>query len=137
MWRSESQRRLKRQRELLLKMEAELLCDLCQPVEACRLEQRIAEDDQAVVFRDESASQQASSLIYEQIRSIEAALDRMGQGKYGKCVDCGTPISSNRLDALPWAICCSVCEEGRERNRKHLTDGLSGVWKMKPRGVEF
>jgi RNA polymerase-binding transcription factor DksA len=86
------------------------------------LEERVAEDDQAVVVHDESASQQASNLIHEQIRAIEAALDRMRQGKYGECAGCGSAIPSNRLDALPWATHCADCEEGRERKRTHSAD---------------
>ena len=118
MWRSGSRRRLDRQRELLLKKKSELLSELCQPSEACNLEQRVA---------DEPASQQAGNLIYERIRSIEAALDLMGQGTYGKCVGCGSAIPWNRLDALPWAIYCSACEEGRERDRQHSADPSPAV----------
>ena len=128
MWRSESRRRLETQRELLLKMESELLSELCQPWEACKSEQRVAVDDQAVVVRDDSASQQASNLIYERIKAIEAALDLIAQGKYGKCVDCGTPILSNRLDVLPWAIRCSGCEQLNEGKR-----GLSACTPQRPK----
>ena len=122
MWRSESQRRLNRQRELLRKKKSELLSDLCRPWEECRLEQRVAEDGQAVAVQDGFASQQATNLIYERIRSIEVALDLMAQGRYGECVGCGSAIPSNRLDALPWAIHCSACEEGRERKRQRSAD---------------
>ena len=111
MWRSESQRRLDRQRELLLKKKSELLSALCQPSEACSLD----------------SSQQAGNLIYERIRSIEAALDLMGQGRYGECVGCGSAIPSNRLDALPWAIYCSACEDGRERQSQHSADPSPAV----------
>jgi len=127
MWRSGSRRRLDRQRELLLKKKSELLSDLCRPWKECRLEQLVAEDGQAVAVEDGSASQQATNLIYERIRSIEAALDLMGQGTYGKCVGCGSAIPWNRLDALPWAIYCSACEEGRERDRQHSADPSPAV----------
>ena len=36
-----------------------------------------------------------------EIRMIEAALDRIGNGSYGICVRCGDPIGDDRLDVLP------------------------------------
>lgn len=38
---------------------------------------------------------------------IEAALERMDSGEYGRCVSCGKPIPVERLEALPTAIYCT------------------------------
>ncbi len=37
----------------------------------------------------------------QKIREIDAALDRLNAGTYGKCEDCGQEIGSDRLRALP------------------------------------
>jgi DnaK suppressor protein len=46
---------------------------------------------------------------------IAVALRHIDAGIYGNCVDCGQPIASGRLRALPFAVRCTRCEEARER----------------------
>ena len=52
-----------------------------------------------------------------QLAAVEAALARLDDGTYGRCVRCGRPIGPERLDALPWAAQCIDCQrivgEGR------------------------
>src|SRR6476660_8474808 len=45
------------------------------------------------------------------LREISDALHRMDIGQYGVCPECEEPISSKRLDAVPWARYCVPCEE--------------------------
>ncbi len=45
----------------------------------------------------------------QEIRMIEAALDRIASGDYGVCVTCGERISDARLDALPYTPKCRDC----------------------------
>lgn len=45
----------------------------------------------------------------QEIRMIEAALDRVAQGSYGICVVCGDPIGEERLDILPHTPTCRDC----------------------------
>jgi DnaK suppressor protein len=40
-----------------------------------------------------------------------AALQRIEEGSYGACLDCGATISPARLAALPWAALCLRCQE--------------------------
>lgn len=40
---------------------------------------------------------------------IDAALDRLGHGSYGRCETCGTPIPPERLEVLPAARQCVDC----------------------------
>jgi DnaK suppressor protein len=37
---------------------------------------------------------------------VEHALQKMADGTYGFCDDCGKPIAAARLEALPWANLC-------------------------------
>jgi DnaK suppressor protein len=50
----------------------------------------------------------------ETLTKINDALGRLEAGTYGYCADCGGEISDKRLRALPFAVRCKDCEEGRE-----------------------
>ena len=50
----------------------------------------------------------------QMIDAIDGALDRIGNGSYGRCERCGRDIPRNRLDVLPFAVRCVNCEERRE-----------------------
>ena len=50
----------------------------------------------------------------ETLTKINDALVRLEDGAYGYCSDCGGEISDKRLRALPFAVRCKDCEEGRE-----------------------
>ena len=56
-----------------------------------------------------SASQNRTRL-----HMIEQALERMTDGSFGVCVDCGAAIRLKRLQALPWASHCIECQEQAE-----------------------
>jgi RNA polymerase-binding transcription factor DksA len=45
----------------------------------------------------------------EEIRAINAALQRIEDGEYGFCQKCGAPISEARLDLLPFTPFCKDC----------------------------
>lgn len=44
-----------------------------------------------------------------ELRAINAALDRIAEGRYGDCVTCGEPISIERLKAVPHTPFCQDC----------------------------
>ena len=50
----------------------------------------------------------------ETLDKIDAALQRLAEGTYGDCVECGAEIAASRLWALPVAVRCRDCEEARE-----------------------
>jgi DnaK suppressor protein len=49
------------------------------------------------------------------LSAIDGALARIDQGTYGTCVNCGKPISEERLAAIPWATTCIDCKRLEER----------------------
>jgi DnaK suppressor protein len=49
------------------------------------------------------------------LREIDEALDRIDEGTYGICEECGEPIAETRLKALPYATLCVDCKADRER----------------------
>jgi DnaK suppressor protein len=48
------------------------------------------------------------------LAAIEAALERVEQGVYGKCAECEGTIPKQRLNALPYAVHCVRCAEKLE-----------------------
>ncbi|MCI5109398.1 MAG: TraR/DksA family transcriptional regulator [Marivita sp.] len=45
----------------------------------------------------------------EELRRIDAALQRIEDGSYGTCAKCGDPIAEDRLRAVPTAALCRAC----------------------------
>jgi RNA polymerase-binding transcription factor DksA len=50
----------------------------------------------------------------ELFRAVNAALERMDAGTYGRCTVCGARISQTRLEAIPYAPYCLDCERNQE-----------------------
>lgn len=46
---------------------------------------------------------------------IEAALERVEDGNYGQCEECGAKIPKTRLNAIPYATMCVKCASEHER----------------------
>jgi DnaK suppressor protein len=45
----------------------------------------------------------------DQLAAIDAALERVREGRYGRCDRCGQPIGDDRLAARPAAVTCIRC----------------------------
>jgi RNA polymerase-binding transcription factor DksA len=50
-----------------------------------------------------------------EIRDIEAARQRIAEGTYGICIDCGGEIEAERLKVYPTAKRCFACQSQREK----------------------
>jgi DnaK suppressor protein len=48
------------------------------------------------------------------LAEIEAALSRLGSGRFGRCERCGGVVSAARLTRIPQARYCGACETGAE-----------------------
>ena len=46
---------------------------------------------------------------------IDEAFNRMNDGGYGVCTNCGTTIGEKRLQAVPWTPFCIDCQELQEK----------------------
>lgn len=49
-----------------------------------------------------------------ELSAIDAALQRIANGNYGQCTDCGVDIAPARLQANPVALRCIQCQDGWE-----------------------
>jgi DnaK suppressor protein len=45
---------------------------------------------------------------------IESSLERIEEGTYGQCEECGVKIPKARLNAIPYATLCIRCAEQQE-----------------------
>jgi DnaK suppressor protein len=54
----------------------------------------------------------------ETLKKVDEALNRLEEGAYGNCFECGEEISQQRLRALPFAVRCRDCEEARENAQR-------------------
>lgn len=50
-----------------------------------------------------------------EFRSLESARERLQDGQYGICADCGGDIAFARLKATPAAVRCIQCQERHEK----------------------
>jgi RNA polymerase-binding transcription factor DksA len=48
--------------------------------------------------------------LRRQLQEVEAARQRLVEGQYGICRDCGRPIAPARLKVLPYAALCVRCQ---------------------------
>ena len=71
---------------------------------------------------DQAASEyERQSLVHkaatarQMLKNLTQALERMQQGTFGECIECGGEIELKRLEAIPWARYCVKCQGARER----------------------
>ena len=71
--------------------------------------------------KDDATQQQFASMDevqerrdLDELRQVKAALQRLDEGTYGDCADCGEPIALGRLMVQPAALCCAPCQAARE-----------------------
>ena len=56
------------------------------------------------------------------LRDVEAALRRIHDGSFGKCIECESAVSPKRLAAVPWAKRCIGCQEAADRGGQEKAD---------------
>ncbi len=72
----------------------------------------------ADVSSDNSRHEMELRMLTEEgnvLQLIEDALQRLSDGEYGLCQDCGEPISEGRLKIRPYAVFCVKCKSRHEK----------------------
>jgi len=54
----------------------------------------------------------------KRLRSIDAALSRIENERYGLCAKCNKKIPAERLEAIPYALMCIECKASDERRNR-------------------
>jgi DnaK suppressor protein len=65
--------------------------------------------EQAVDLADDEALEGVDEVLRAEVRQIRLALERIANGNYGKCSQCGAVIARERLLARPIATSCMEC----------------------------
>jgi DnaK suppressor protein len=76
------------------------------------------ESDFAQVLSERANSQTIREVLEQDREQAEHARDRMAQGAYGVCEDCGRRIGDERLAALPEATRCVACQAAWESTNR-------------------
>lgn len=56
------------------------------------------------------------------IEKIDDALERIEDGSYGECEECGVKVPKARLKVMPFAKYCVDCQERVERDEKYARE---------------
>lgn len=122
--------KVKGAREILLDMKERLLAeglgkslpeDLARPFEIGD------EGDHADTERTHEVSILISARDKEKLVAIDEALEKVREGTYGMCGDCGDEIGSGRLKAMPLAKLCVTCQSRLEKETAHQKSAEEGM----------
>jgi DnaK suppressor protein len=99
---------------------SELACSIrsqSSQLNVCDGERELIDLMQSMSRRDEAVT--LLDRFTRTLAQVDAALMAVELGVYGICVECEEPISSRRLQAIPWASHCIRCQEMLDR-RNHM-----------------
>ena len=110
-------------RDMLLKMKGNLLQEI-----AANMKMEIGHLQEAIAdmydLADDERERQFSILLCNRDRGklelIDEALERLEEGTYGICEECGSKIAEGRLKVMPFARYCIACQSRIEKEEKYL-----------------
>ena len=79
--------------------------------------------DAVTSTESKAANFQIGDVAVRTLQQVRAALQRIEDGTYGYCIDCGRPIDPARLDAVPWTPYCREDQEKHDRMAREDSDG--------------
>jgi len=108
-------RRLEQEREQVLQAIENLRHErsLEDEVDERPLDNHLAETASVTIEREIDFTLQENSAHV--LAAIDAALERLDAGSYGRCESCGREIEPDRLEAIPYATLCIECKRRDER----------------------
>ena len=116
---------LKQYKDRLLGLRARLRCDVTQMAESALKKNRTEANGDlssmpihmADIGSDNFEQEFTLSLMETEggtLEQIESALERIEEGNYGQCEECGVKIPKARLNAVPYATLCIKCQSSHE-----------------------
>jgi len=112
------------QREEFKRILETRMSELDHALAVAEREAREGEDKHADLADQAASEYERQSLVHkaatarQMLKNLTQALERMQQGTFGECIECGGDIELKRLKAIPWARYCVRCQEERERGLK-------------------
>jgi DnaK suppressor protein len=92
-----------------LRQSIERLGDTERTLSASQADEQGAQADLASDLAEEEIDIALESSARRRLAEVDAALQRMADGTYGICANCGKPIPIDRLRAIPWTTVCLDC----------------------------
>jgi DnaK suppressor protein len=96
--------------------------ELARSIARTEEEGRSADDDPTVDLADKAANSYTKEFLFWQnntdrstLQQIDEALNRIRNNTFGTCLNCETELQQKRLEAVPWASHCTVCQEKHEQ----------------------
>lgn len=68
-------------------------------------------EENATEMEDDEVLEGLGKVALDEIQQLNLAIQRIDNGIYGDCAECGEPIGKARLKAVPHAIKCMDCIE--------------------------
>jgi DnaK suppressor protein len=90
------------------------------------------EVDVIQINEDREMSFATRSLLVERANRLAEALERLRDGEYGVCQECGEAIAPARLKAMPEVMTCVRCQDRLERMTRHMVLVGAGVDEDEP-----
>jgi len=85
---------------------------------------RLSNGDPGVLLESEASEEYTREIAWRRrsqlearLRDISEAQDRLIEGRYGRCAECGEEIASKRLNVEPAAALCIGCQRNVEEER--------------------
>jgi len=107
--------RLEQERASLRSGIAALAADSQAPQDDAGIGNHMADDATEVFARERNLALRSNT--QDLLAQVDAAIERMDEGRYGICARCGQKIAPDRLEALPYAIYCITCQSKVEHTR--------------------
>lgn len=73
--------------------------------------------DSGTNLADADREEASIEILHAQQERVQEALARVDAGTYGRCVDCGSELPDERLEARPEAARCVNCQQRAEAVR--------------------
>lgn len=111
------QRQLQQMRQQTARTLADLEQDLSQSLSESTVEFSTYDNHPADVASETFEREKDIALREDQrtrLAEVDAALSRIQNGDFGRCTKCGAQISSERLEAIPFAARCLACQTQEE-----------------------
>jgi DnaK suppressor protein len=100
----------------LAQLQQEISAKLASAAEESGSMERTADSGEVSVIEDAATSDFADvRRDMQEARDIEGTFQRMQDGQYGICADCGIDIPIERLRAQPIALRCVICQTRYEQ----------------------
>jgi len=84
---------------------------------------RLDEIDQATTDVEQSMRVRLCNREAFYLKKVDEALQRIEEGVFGECDECGEDIELRRLEARPTATLCVSCKEEQEKKENHMAIG--------------